>query len=62
MTEKDENTRERSAAIAAEVTPEVRAAVEEIARQEERSISFMTWKLLMESPRVKAKVKELQRA
>lgn len=62
MGEKQDNLRERSEFIATEVTPDVRAAIKELADLEDRSISYMTWKLLQESPRVKERIRQLQPA
>lgn len=59
MAERNEtNTRGRSEFIATEVTPEIRAAIEKLARSEDRSISYITWKLLEESPRVQQELQE----
>jgi hypothetical protein len=60
MAYKRENARERGVMLATEVTEEVREAIESIAAEEERSLSYVTWKLLLESPRVRERLEQIQ--
>jgi hypothetical protein len=46
--------------IGAKTPPAVRRAIEEIAREEDRTLSNMAAQLLQESPRVQSKLREFQ--
>lgn len=62
MAKRPKTDEQRTELVAAIVPLTIREVIEDFAEKEDRSMSYIAWRLLEESPRVQKKLKEMASA